>query len=93
MAPASKGKSQGEHLATFNSLAAAYRARPTDKLLQEMEKVVAVLAKVSDMSLFHPGRKEGLQLLLHCSHLLATVEGSKGVVWGVVVLCSFIIQC
>jgi len=92
MAPASKGKSQADHLATFNSLAAAYRARPTDKLLQEMEKVVAVLAKVSDMALFHPGRKEGLQLLLHCSHLLATVEGSKGLVWGVVGLLATLAQ-
>ena len=53
MAPSSKGKSQAEHVNTFNSLVSAYKVKPTDKMLSELDKVVVVLSKVSDLSLIH----------------------------------------
>jgi hypothetical protein len=88
MAPASKGKSQTDHVEAFNDLAAAYKARQSDKLLSEMDKVLAVLGKVSDVSVFEPGRQEGLALLLHCSHLLQCLEARSSTVWAIVSLLA-----
>lgn len=88
MAPASKGKSQTDHVKAFNDLAAAYKARQSDKLLSDMDKVLAVLAKVSDVSVFEPGRQEALALLLHCHQLLQCLEVRSSTVWAIVSLLS-----
>jgi len=88
MAPSSKGKSQAEHVDTFNSLVTAYKAKPTDKLLSELEKVVSVLSKVSDTSVFDPKQKAGLAMLLHSQHLISHLESRSSTVWSVISLLA-----
>ena len=74
MAPKTAGKSQSDHVKAFNLLVASYRARPSDKLLSELDKMLAVLAKISDTSVFQAGQKEGFSFLLHCQQLLGVLE-------------------
>ena len=88
MAPSSKGKSQAEHVNTFNSLVSAYRVKPTDKMLSELEKVVVVLSKVSDLTVFDPKQKEGLNMLLHSQYLISTLESRNSTLWSIVSLLS-----
>ena len=90
MAPSSKGKSQAEHVDTFNSLVTAHKAKPTDKLLSELEKVVSVLSKVSDTSVFDPKQKAGLAMLLHSQHLISHLESRSSTVWSVISLLASI---
>ena len=90
MAPSSKGKSQAEHVNTFNSLVSAYKVKPTDKMLSDLEKVVAVLSKVSDLSVFDPKQKEGLNMLLHCQYLISSLESRSRMVWSIISLLSSI---
>ena len=87
MAPSSKGKSQAEHVNTFNSLVSAYKVKPTDKMLSELEKVV-VLSKVSDLSVFDPKQKEGLNMLLHSQYLISSLESRSPTVWSIISLIS-----
>ena len=88
MAPSSKGKSQAEHVNTFNSLVSAYKVKPTDKMLSELEKVVVVLSKVSDLSVFDPKQKEGLNMLLHSQYLISSLESRSPMVWSIISLLS-----
>ena len=90
MAPSSKGKSQAEHVNTFNSLVSAYKVKPTDKMLSELEKVVVVLSKVSDLTVFDPKQKEGLDMLLHSQYLISTLESRNSTLWSIVSLLSSI---
>ena len=90
MAPSSKGKSQAEHVNTFNSLVSAYKVKPTDKMLSELEKVVVVLSKVSDLTVFDPKQKEGLNMLLHSQYLIGTLESRNSTLWSIVSLLSSI---
>ena len=90
MAPSSKGKSQAEHVNTFNSLVSAYKVKPTDKMLSELEKVVVVLSKVSDLTVFDPKEKEGLNMLLHSQYLISTLESRNSTLWSIVSLLSSI---
>ena len=90
MAPSSKGKSQAEHVNTFNSLVSAYKVKPTDKMLSELEKVVVVLSKVSDISVFDPKQKEGLNMLLHSQYLICSLENRNPTVWSIISLLSSI---
>ena len=90
MAPSSKGKSQAEHVNTFNSLVSAYKAKPTDKMLSELDKVVVVLSKVSDLSVFDPNQKEGLHMLLHSQYLISSLESRSPMVWSIISLLSSI---
>ena len=90
MAPSSKGKSQAEHVNTFNSLVSAYKVKPTDKMLSDLEKVVAVLSKVSDLSVFDPKQKEGLNMLLHSQYLISSLESRTPTVWSIISLLSSI---
>ena len=90
MAPSSKGKSQAEHVNTFNSLVSAYKVKPTDKMLSELEKVVVVLSKVSDLTVFDPKQKEGLNMLLHSQYLISTLESRNSTLWSIVSLLSSI---
>jgi len=90
MAPSSKGKSQAEHVNTYNSLVCAYKVKPTDKLLSELEKVVVVLSKVSDLSVFDPKQKEGLNMLLHSQYLICSLENRNPTVWSIISLLSSI---
>ena len=78
MAPKTAGKSQSDHVKAFNLLVASYRARPSDKLLSELDKMLAVLAKISDTSVFQAGQKEGFSFLLHCQQLLGVLEVGAG---------------
>ena len=88
MAPSSKGKSQAEHVNTFNSLVSAYKVKPTDKMLSELEKVVVVLSKVSDLTVFDPKQKEGLNMLLHSQYLISSLESRSPMVWSIISLLS-----
>ena len=90
MAPSSKGKSQAEHVNTFNSLVAAYKVKPTDKMLSDLEKIVLVLSKVSDLSVFDPKQKEGLNMLLHSQYLISSLESRNPMVWSIISLLSSI---
>ena len=92
MAPSSKGKSQAEHVNTFNSLVSAYKVKPTDKMLSELDKVVVVLSKVSDLSVFDPKQKEGLNMLLlqHSQYLISSLESRNPMVWSIISLLSSI---
>ena len=90
MAPSSKGKSQAEHVNTFNSLVSAYKVKPTDKMLSELDKVVVVLSKVSDLSVFDPNQKEGLNMLLHSQYLISSLESRNPMVWSIISLLSSI---
>ena len=90
MAPSSKGKSQAEHVNTFNSLVSAYKVKPTDKMLSELDKVVVVLSKVSDLSVFDPKQKEGLNMILHSQYLISSLESRNPMVWSIISLLSSI---
>ena len=90
MAPSSKGKSQAEHVNTFNSLVAAYKVKPTEKMLSDLEKIVPVLSKVSDVSVFDPKQKEGLNMFLHSQHLISSLDSRSPTVWSIISMLSSI---
>ena len=46
MAPASKGKSQVDHVKVFNLTVFEYRTKGTEKLLSELDKLLAILTKL-----------------------------------------------
>ena len=54
MAPASKGKVASDHVKSFNVTVTEYKSKACEKALAEIDKILAVLSKISDSSVFSP---------------------------------------
>jgi hypothetical protein len=53
MAPPSKSKitsSAADHIRAFNVAAVAYKTQPSERALADVEKILAVLSKITDVS-------------------------------------------
>eukprot|EP00092_Neocalanus_flemingeri_P107418 GFUD01137871.1.p1 GENE.GFUD01137871.1~~GFUD01137871.1.p1 ORF type:complete len:824 (-),score=300.44 GFUD01137871.1:355-2826(-) len=92
MAPSSKGKVASDHVKAFNVAVTEYKSKACEKALAEIDKILAVLAKISDSSIFSPSQPDAFSLLLNCQYLLSYLDHKANTVWGVVglltTLCS-----
>jgi len=92
MAPSSKGKVALDHVKAFNVAVTEYKAKACEKGLAEIDRILAVLAKISDASVFSPTHSDAFSLLLNCQYLLSFLDHKSNTVWAVVglltTLCS-----
>ena len=52
MAPVSKGKVGLDHVKAFNVAVTEWKCQRSEKVLGEVERILAVLCKISDLSVF-----------------------------------------
>eukprot|EP00090_Calanus_glacialis_P002035 TRINITY_DN11524_c0_g1_i1.p1 TRINITY_DN11524_c0_g1~~TRINITY_DN11524_c0_g1_i1.p1 ORF type:complete len:825 (+),score=377.38 TRINITY_DN11524_c0_g1_i1:53-2527(+) len=88
MAPSSKGKVASDHVKAFNVAVAEYKAKACEKALAEVDKILAVLVKISDSSVFSPSNSDAFSLLLNCQYLLSYLDHKSNTVWAVVGLLT-----
>jgi len=88
MAPASKGKVASDHVKAFNVAVTEYKSKACEKALAEIDKILAVLSKISDSSVFSPSNPDAFSLLLNCQYLLSYLDHKANTVWAVVGLLT-----
>lgn len=88
MAPNSKGKVAADHVKAFNVAVTEYKTKACEKALAEIDRILAVLAKISDPTIFSPSNTEAFSLLLNCQYLLSYLEHKSNTVWAVVGLLT-----
>ena len=77
-----------DHIRAFNVAVSDYRLKPSEKGLNEVEKILGVLSSVSNTSVFSPSSSETVSLLVHCRHLLDSLDQKCGTLWAVVAFLS-----
>jgi len=88
MAPNSKGKVAVDHVKAFNVAVTEYKAKTCEKGLAEIDRILAVLTKISDPAVFSPSNPEAFSLLLNCQYLLSYLDHKSNTVWAVVGLLT-----
>jgi len=88
MAPSSKGKVASDHVKAFNVAITEYKSKACEKALAEIDRILAVLAKISDPSVFSPSNSDAFSLLLNCQYLLSYLDHKSNTVWAVVGLIT-----
>ena len=88
MAPASKGKVGTDHVKAFNVAVAEWKAKPSDKVLTELDRILAVLSKISDGSVFCSRKPEVLTLLMNCQLVMSSLDHKTGTTWSVISLLT-----
>ena len=88
MAPASKGKVGSDHVKAFNVAVAEWKAKPSDKVLTELDRILAVLSKISDVSVFSSRKAEVLSLLMNCQLVLSSLDHKTATTWSVISLLT-----
>jgi len=88
MAPNSKGKVAVDHVKAFNVAVTEYKAKSCEKGLAEIDRILAVLAKISDATVFSPSNPQAFSLLLNCQYLLSYLDHKSNTVWAVVGLLT-----
>jgi len=92
MAPSSKGKVATDHVKAFNVAATEFKSKASEKSLVEIDKILAVLSKISDAAVFSPSKPEAFQLLMNCQYLLSYLDYKSNTVWAVVGLLTTLCQ-
>ena len=90
MAPSSKGKVASDHVKAFNVAITEYKSKACEKALAEIDRILAVLAKISDPFVFSPSNSDAFSLLLNCQYLLSYLDHKSNTVWAVVGLLTTI---
>ena len=88
MAPSSKGKVASDHVKAFNVAITEYKSKACEKALAEIDRILAVLAKISDPFVFSPSNSDAFSLLLNCQYLLSYLDHKSNTVWAVVGLIT-----
>lgn len=89
MGPTSKGKTSTDHIRSFNVAVHELKTKKhSDKVMADVEKVLMILSKITDMSAFEPGSPGVSDLLINCQFLLDTLDYKHAVVWAIVSLLS-----
>ena len=88
MAPASKGKVGTDHVKAFNVAVAEWKSKPSEKILTELDRILAVLAKTSDPSVFCIRKPEVLSLLINCQLVVSGLDHKAITTWSVISLLS-----
>ena len=88
MAPASKGKVGTDHVKAFNVAAAEWKSKPSEKILAELDRILVVLSKISDPSVFSSRNSEVLSMLMNCQLLLSSLDHKAGTTWSVISLLT-----
>ena len=80
MAPHRQGKVAMDNINAFNIAVTEYKIKHCDKTLAEIEKILSVLSKVSDVT----GCEDSLLLLINCQYLVSTLEYKSNTLWSVI---------
>jgi len=88
MAPSSKGKIALDHVKAFNVAVSEYKIKACEKALAEIERILAVLLKISDIHVFSPSGSDAFNLLLNCQYLLSYLDHKSNAVWAVIGLLT-----
>ena len=84
MAPVSKGKVGTDHVKAFNVAVAEWKSKPSEKILSELDRILAVLSKISDASVFSSRKPEVLSLLINCQLVLSGLDHKATTTWAVI---------
>ena len=84
MGPTSKGKTSLDHIRAFNVAVQEYKLRHSDKSLADIEKLLVILGKMTDMAVFQPSSNGSSDLLVNCKYLLDNLDYKNNSTWLVV---------
>lgn len=71
MGPTSKGKTSTDHIRSFNVAVHELKTKKhSDKVMADVEKVLTILSKITDMSVFEPSSPGVSDLLVNCQVII-----------------------
>ena len=87
MAPYRQGKVALDNINAFNISVTEYKLKHCDKTLAEIEKILTVLSKITDLSSVS-GSNDQLQLYINCHYLVSSLDHKNSVLWAVITLLT-----
>jgi len=86
MAPLRSGKVASDNINAFNIAVTEFKLKQCEKSLAEIDKILGVLTKVSDLGGNNGFEKS--QLLINCQYLVSTLDHKSSSLWSVISLLT-----
>ena len=90
MAPVSKGKVGSDHIVAFNVAVTEWKSKRTEKVMAELDRILSVLSKISDHSVFSTKKPEVMTFMINCQLLLSSLDHKTNTTWTVISLLTTI---
>ena len=79
---------EDEDIRAFNVAVQEYKLRHSDKSLADIEKLLVILSKMTDLAVFQPTSNGSSDLLVNCKYLLDSLDYKNNSTWLVVSLLA-----